>query len=146
MEHGLSLAETRVVRQKMLDEQGGICSICRYRIKGKGALDHCHATGKVRSVLCNSCNTGLGQFRDSPEALVSAIEYLIRHFHGDNKFVRCEWGDESDPSQTSSIVVPKFDLPKTKPPRKKRKRFRRSGYIISGDEFSRANEFGIQSD
>lgn len=39
-------------------------------------LDHDHKTGQVRGRLCGTCNSGLGMFRDSPELLVSAIEYL----------------------------------------------------------------------
>lgn len=40
------------------------------------SIDHCHTTGKIRGLLCNSCNTGLGCFKDSSELLQKAIEYL----------------------------------------------------------------------
>ena len=42
-------------------------------------LDHCHETGEFRGFLCNSCNTGLGKFKDDPEILLNAIAYLQGH-------------------------------------------------------------------
>ncbi len=67
----------------LLDSQGHLCKICG-KPDGDGtsyqtrrlALDHCHATGKVRGLLCENCNRGLGLFKDSPELLQKAIEYL----------------------------------------------------------------------
>ena len=60
------------------EKQGGKCAICRMEISlGKAAnLDHCHATGKVRGMLCFFCNSALGKFKDNVEILQSAIEYL----------------------------------------------------------------------
>lgn len=59
--------------------QGQKCKICRCSISlyERGtALDHDHATGKVRGLLCALCNTALGSFRDAPVILQSAIAYL----------------------------------------------------------------------
>jgi hypothetical protein len=42
----------------------------------RGHIDHCHTTGKVRGVLCDLCNKGLGQFKDNIETLEKAINYL----------------------------------------------------------------------
>jgi len=39
-------------------------------------VDHCHSTRKVRAVLCNHCNSGLGFFRDDTRLLENAIKYL----------------------------------------------------------------------
>lgn len=65
---------------QILDSQGGKCPICAVPLDSKDArravVDHCHSTGKVRGVLCSSCNTSLGKFRDSVEILERAIQYL----------------------------------------------------------------------
>jgi protein-arginine kinase activator protein McsA len=55
--------------------QGGKCSICQNPIINLH-VDHDHKTGKVRGLLCNNCNTGLGSLRDSLEILKSAVKYL----------------------------------------------------------------------
>jgi predicted nucleic acid-binding Zn ribbon protein len=63
----------------MLAAQGGCCAICRSATtNGRGGfqVDHDHATGAVRGILCNSCNQGLGRFRDDPALLLKAAAYL----------------------------------------------------------------------
>lgn len=65
--------------EQMLASQDGKCAICeRTEAGGRGAfhVDHCHDSGKVRGLLCNSCNGGLGKFRDRPELLLKAVKYL----------------------------------------------------------------------
>lgn len=65
--------------KKMLMSQDGKCKICgkSEKIINRGlAVDHCHETGRVRGLLCNSCNLGLGKFKDSIEVLEKALEYL----------------------------------------------------------------------
>lgn len=61
----------------MLAEQGGVCAICqRPDADRRLAVDHDHATGRVRGLLCKSCNKALGAFRDSTDLLLRAVEYL----------------------------------------------------------------------
>jgi hypothetical protein len=56
------------------------CPICKDSFKELNIksihLDHDHATGKIRGLLCFKCNAGLGQFKDSIESLKAAIAYL----------------------------------------------------------------------
>lgn len=64
---------------KMHNEQGGTCAICGLaeRVSNRSlAVDHCHATGKVRGLLCSACNIALGKFQDDKERLLKAISYL----------------------------------------------------------------------
>lgn len=56
--------------------QDGLCAICRERPAEH--VDHDHASGKVRALLCFNCNGGLGQFRDRPDLLRAAADYLER--------------------------------------------------------------------
>ncbi len=58
----------------LLDGQSGLCGICR--TAPAVHVDHDHATGKVRGMLCFRCNAALGQFDDKPENLVRAARYL----------------------------------------------------------------------
>lgn len=60
------------------NEQGGACAICK-RINIKLCVDHDHVTEKVRSLLCNQCNTALGLLRDSSQLATAAVNYLITH-------------------------------------------------------------------
>lgn len=53
----------------------GRCQICRRKTRTL-VVDHDHATLIVRGVICRKCNSGLGFFRDSPETLERAIQYL----------------------------------------------------------------------
>lgn len=61
----------------LIAAQDGCCAICRTPLPfEKFCVDHCHTTGKIRGMLCNGCNVGLGMFRDRPELLSKAISYL----------------------------------------------------------------------
>ena len=66
--------------QNMLEQQHYKCAICESKISSSRTsrlfIDHCHTSGKVRGLLCSSCNHGLGLFKDSPKLLKKAINYL----------------------------------------------------------------------
>ena len=64
------------------EAQKHVCAICKRPPSGRYsnlAVDHCHDTGKVRGLLCDSCNRALGLFKDDPAILFSAGEYLRKH-------------------------------------------------------------------
>lgn len=58
----------------LIERSEGFCEICEE--KEFQAIDHCHETGRVRGLLCNSCNLALGGFKDNVEILRKAISYL----------------------------------------------------------------------
>ena len=64
----------------MLHEQRGLCKICRTEGRSKRIrnlnVDHCHTTGKVRGLLCDTCNKALGLLDDKEELLLRAVKYL----------------------------------------------------------------------
>ena len=73
--------------QVTLESQGGRCAICRTNDPTSGtrkhaltwAIDHDHATGVARGLLCHRCNLAIGQFDDDPDLLRAAIAYLERN-------------------------------------------------------------------
>jgi hypothetical protein len=75
--YGITVAEY----EGIFERQGGVCAICGdpptsdYNVL---CVDHCHATGQVRKLLCRMCNVGLGKFRDNATFLRAAAEYLER--------------------------------------------------------------------
>lgn len=67
--------------QRMLSQQGNACAVCRGAWRGWSGrdaphIDHDHATGRVRGLLCGSCNTALGRFGDDPARLRRAADYI----------------------------------------------------------------------
>lgn len=74
LNYGITISEFN----KMFDEQEGACAICG--MTGvKLVVDHDHGTGKVRRLLCSGCNHGLGRFRDDPDLLLRAVDYLVTY-------------------------------------------------------------------
>lgn len=60
----------------LASQQGG-CAICGIKPGNRRlAIDHDHATGRVRGILCSNCNQGIGHLRDTPALLYSAAQYL----------------------------------------------------------------------
>lgn len=79
---GLSLAEYG----EMILAQDGKCAICnrpemqmRNGKRKSLAVDHDHATGKIRGLLCSDCNTGIGKLQDDRDVLLAAVRYLDSH-------------------------------------------------------------------
>ena len=79
--YGITLADY----ERMLQEQGGVCAICRgaetsahgqtgtpYRL----SVDHDHETGRIRGLLCQNCNRAIGLLNDDPARLRAAVDYL----------------------------------------------------------------------
>lgn len=76
--YDMSLDEYR----RRVAAQEGRCAICRERPEGKRDrlyVDHDHATGAVRDLLCRSCNHALGNAKDDIARLEAMIDYLRRH-------------------------------------------------------------------
>lgn len=63
---------------RLLEEQSGHCAVCDAYIGEGMCVDHDHATGEVRGLLCTGCNLGLGNFQDDVAVLANAIIYLSR--------------------------------------------------------------------
>ena len=88
--YGITLDEYNV----MFEAQDGKCKICKGTVPNRNwkdgrqqrvtlFVDHCHATGKIRGLLCNKCNVGLAALNDDLDILRSAIDYIISSGKGD---------------------------------------------------------------
>jgi hypothetical protein len=73
--YGLSLSEWDALYLK----QDGRCAVCRAEFTERPHTDHNHTTGKVRGLLCRSCNHAIGFMSDQPERLRQAARYLEEH-------------------------------------------------------------------
>jgi hypothetical protein len=71
--YGITAAEA----DYLLEQQAGLCAICK--TAPAVHVDHDHATGAVRALLCFNCNGGLGQFKDDPLLLHAAAYYVGFH-------------------------------------------------------------------
>jgi Autographiviridae endonuclease VII len=60
----------------LLARQGGVCGICGKAPQEPLCVDHSHATGRVRGLLCRKCNTALGSFDDDVSVMAAGIAYL----------------------------------------------------------------------
>jgi hypothetical protein len=70
--YGLTLEDYEAMRAR----QNDVCAICKMPSRRRLEVDHCHATGMVRGLLCQACNVGLGRFKDRPALLRAAADYL----------------------------------------------------------------------
>ena len=71
-QYGISRAELAA----MVDRQRGACAICG--VVDLLHIDHDHATGRLRGLLCRCCNMALGLMRDDADRLFVAADYLDR--------------------------------------------------------------------
>lgn len=65
---------------EILTNQSGCCKICKThesKLTKALAVDHNHATGEIRGLLCHNCNIGLGHFKDSENLLLTAAQYIL---------------------------------------------------------------------
>ena len=69
--YGLSETDLAALRSK----QAGKCAICR-RTARRLFVDHCHSTGKVRGLLCQTCNTFLGWYENKANIIQAFQQYL----------------------------------------------------------------------
>jgi hypothetical protein len=89
--HRLSSVHGMTIEQynELLTAQGSVCAICASKdpkgsgTRGRFHVDHDHATGVIRGLLCFECNIGLGKFRDQIDLLQSAISYLTYLKHSE---------------------------------------------------------------
>lgn len=81
-EHGLTESDYEL----MLAAQGSVCAVCglpesqqsKTGVTFRLSIDHNHATGLVRGLLCGGCNTAIGKFREDPATMRAAMAYLAR--------------------------------------------------------------------
>lgn len=72
---------------RLFENQEGLCAICSCLMKRGGVgrdantavVDHCHATGTIRGLLCRKCNSGIGFLRDDLRIVKNAATYLQEH-------------------------------------------------------------------
>jgi hypothetical protein len=75
--HGITWDEY----QQMVAAQGNVCAICSGPPKGAGHrlhIDHHHATGVIRGLLCSNCNIAIGLLADDPDRVEAVAHYLRR--------------------------------------------------------------------
>ena len=74
---------------KMKEDQHGLCATCGKKPIKTLCVDHDHVTGKVRGLLCSSCNRGIGLLQDSIDILKQSVKYL-RKYKDDNSVSKAE--------------------------------------------------------
>lgn len=75
---GLTVAAFEAMRAAQ-DNKCAVCATATPGGRGTWHVDHDHATGKIRQLLCQNCNIGLGNFQDNPLLLEKAAKYLRKH-------------------------------------------------------------------
>ena len=69
------------IKPMLLEKQDYLCMICSEPLLNERQthVDHCHKTGAVRGILCQSCNSGLGGFDDDKDSMMRAIVYAHKN-------------------------------------------------------------------
>ena len=73
--YGISIKQYDEILHKQ-ENKCAICGIHQLEVSRRFAVDHSHTDGHIRGLLCQSCNTALGKFKDSTEMLLRAVDYL----------------------------------------------------------------------
>lgn len=66
--------------QALKEKQNGCCEICR-KATTRLFVDHCHVTGRRRSLLCQTCNTFLGWYEKKADTIIRFQKYIESHTH-----------------------------------------------------------------
>ena len=61
---------------KMLVSQNGVCAVCKQPGFKRLAVDHCHKTGKIRGLLCSSCNSAEGLLKSDSTIIRALADYV----------------------------------------------------------------------
>ena len=73
------LREHRITNEQYTDASCGGCGLEPTIHERQLVVDHCHATGEVRGLLCSECNLAVGNAQDSPRILRVLADYLDRY-------------------------------------------------------------------
>ena len=69
--------------EKLYKQQNGKCACCLKDKSNSGidglVVDHCHASGKVRELLCSCCNTALGLLKEDESIIKNLLQYVRKH-------------------------------------------------------------------
>ena len=79
----ISAADKKIMEKQKPNMEIWTCPVCKKTtipgLTSKVVCDHDHITGRPRAWICDSCNTGLGRFKDDQNLLKNAIEYLNKN-------------------------------------------------------------------
>lgn len=76
--YGITLKQCEALKEKQ-EYRCALCGDHESANKQGLVVDHCHVSGEVRKLLCPPCNVGLGMFKDNPELLLKAADYIKEH-------------------------------------------------------------------
>lgn len=73
--YGISIEEYN----KKFKQQNNVCAVCKKTGSRRLVIDHDHATGKIRDLLCEKCNTALAMVNDNDILLLDLVRYVLLH-------------------------------------------------------------------